>query len=241
MRETRKINICNKIFTKEDLKSIHKIFIDAYQGSSEGATLKFEYDFNDNTSIETASDKVFEEHDLLDTKKTIQVNFSFYDYPNKDMTFKLTHGNYSGNFSNEIRISSNDNVWPGYMQNLFNDKLAAVKPQTKHPKHPFALGYLSSIIPTLLLVYSICGIMEKQLNSMFSKTELTAIASIVSLIVFYIFFRLFNQLINLFPQIEFDFGPEHMKIEKNKKRRLWIQFTIFIFPICLTAISLIFF
>jgi len=43
-------------------------------------------------------------------------------------------------------------------------------------------------------------------------------------------------LLNLWPEIELDFGPEHLKVEKLRRLRISIVFSIAIIPIILTIV-----
>ena len=47
-------------------------------------------------------------------------------------------------------------------------------------------------------------------------------------------FYLRNWLLSLWPTIEFDFGPEHLNIEKSRRNRILVFITFAVIPIVLT-------
>lgn len=236
MKETRTINIGRKIFKKEDLKSISKIFRNEYQNSYESGNntdLKFTYRCIDNITIQNESVKVFDEHGLLDMKKTSNVDFTFYDYTDdKYINLNVTHGDYG---SNEIKISGDGETWTRHISNLFEDELEAIKPQSNFFKHQYIIGAVLSCITAGTICFYITKITGIPL---FKKNETPSeagwIVSSFYLMGSVIVIPLFTWLIKLWPAIEFDFGPEHMKYEKQKKIRLWIVLSVVIIPIILS-------
>jgi len=246
IKEAKTIIIDRKIFTKEDLKSISKIFINENQSSTEkgnSITLKFTYNFIDNTSIESISLKAFEEHGLLDMKKSSQIDFTFFDHSDdKYMNFNITHGN---NGSNRIIIRGTGETWTRHITTLFNDELEALKPQSNFTKHNnlIAVG-LSIIISFIIGFYSFKILGKPIITKIFNNTtssEFTMLMSPIWFIGSVIAWPLMTWLTKLWPSIEFDFGPEHMRLEKKKKNRLWIVFSVFIVPIIIAIFMAIFF
>ena len=49
-------------------------------------------------------------------------------------------------------------------------------------------------------------------------------------------FPLREWLLCLWPSIEFDFGPEHMKVEKQRRLRAWVVLSSAVLPIVLTLL-----
>jgi hypothetical protein len=231
MKETRKISISRKIFSKKDLKLISKIFTNEYQQSYESensASLKFSCTFSDNTSIESDSSIIFEEDGLLDMRKSSLLDFTFWDYSDdKYINFRIRHGDYG---PNEVIISGHGETWTRCIFDKFEDTLKYIKPQSNFFKHK----YFINIVLSCIIGFYIFWILEKPITKIFilgTPNDVGLISFMFGLIGTAIVTPLLNWLIELWPIIEFDFGPEHMRNEKNKRIRVGIALTVFIIPI----------
>lgn len=235
MEETRTISIDRKVFNKKDIEVVSKIFTDEYQSSNEkknSTTLAFTYKFL-GSSIQSESPDMFDDHGILDMKKTLSIDFTFFDHTDgKYINFTITHGNYG---SNQFKIRGNGDIWARHIADSFVDLLASLKPQSNIRKHEYSIAFILAFLISFTIVFYIYKIigrpMAVKLNHSTTLGQLYILLFSIWLIGYAIACTITNWLVKLWPSIEFDFGPEHMKFEKNKKVKLGIVSSVVIIPI----------
>jgi hypothetical protein len=255
MKASRKIKVKNKVFKKSDIKNIWKKTNDHFQKSLQlknHTSFNFIINCNDETTYESDEDNFFEEGDLIDNKKINSLSIYYYDYDfHQSLQIDLSHGS---NYGNNIIVKGQNMDW---VQSTFlelNELLESITPQENFfIKRKVILKFILAIfvgysienfitIPFLNLFIS--PIRNPSYNllkvrSFFAEHQIFIrfIYAILYYVIGYgpssIFYHWF---LKLWPNIEFDFGPEHHKKEKNRRTRIYILISLYVFPILLSVI-----
>lgn len=252
MQTTRELPIDKKIFSKIDLKKFSKIFTDELKSceDTDAASMKFKFTFSDNSTIETDSIAIFEDDSIIYSEKCIELDFDFYNYSlDKYVNLKIMPEYPT---LSKIRIRGNDDKWIGYITNLFENTLKQTKPQNNFLlRHVLLIrtvlslfmGYITFMLikPLIFFLASISEINPSPLIiSLAAIVEANLLISILIglILILFSFYligygivdSLLTWLLKLWPSIEFDFGPEYLNTEKERRKRLWIFSSIFLLP-----------
>lgn len=259
VKDTRKIKIEGKIITKNDLKKISKILEDELEKSNKKGNLteiKYNFSFSDDTYREINSEIIFNDNEILDLKKTKKLQFEYWDFSEKKhVDFEARHGNYG---DTEIIIVGEDLEWTSYIFSLFEDVINSIKPQENFMiKYANILEIATSIIfgyyifslllPIYEILFDALGLTNyKGADKLISllRTNIYLSKFILSILYIFSFYLigggfahiLYKWILDLWPSIEFDFGPEHLKKEKEVRKRIGILITLIVVPIIINLL-----
>ncbi|MFA5047623.1 MAG: hypothetical protein WC516_01135 [Patescibacteria group bacterium] len=242
MKETRRKTISNKIFTKIDIRNIYKAVYEEYKTSdvqSAGLSIRLLLDCQDGVRYESESDELLSDGDIIDIKKCTSINIEYYDYKsNKYISVIIRHGD--SDYYNDFTVSGSDRNWVSGTFDRINIVIGAIKPQSCWLKKFKSLMLYASAILLAVGVYKIIYILLYQYIRSAAQPPQTI--KVIIEIFFFWLLALFPILIiedwvlKLWPSVEFDFGPEHQKAEKNKRKRLWLFFSVIAVPLLLASI-----
>lgn len=258
MKETRQIVIKKKIFTKSDILNIGQILLNEYnsaQKKEHHSSVAFKLNCSDGTSYESESYELFENGSIIDIKKINSLEMSFSNYKLESyINFSITHGNEYGN---HLIVRGNDRNWVDGLFTRLKEIINSVKPQNH-----WILKYKTLILHLIALgvgviIYSILNfLLYRHIQPIKNPSDtVQAIRTFFITNPFFVylidwFLRWFmgipwaisirSWLLNLWPVIEFDFGPEHMKVEKNRRFRIALIFSSVVIPIFLSILYDIF-
>lgn len=268
MKQTRKIEISQRVFTSKDLVRIANVLdkqrLDEqhtkkpfkkleYEPVNRKDNWAYEVNFEDGTSVEEDSPKVFEEEWLSLYSRPVEVTMSYTNYSEnrRRISVSLSHGDDHISFRNQITVSGSDEQWVNANFQLLKDCVASVRPQTswfvRHPNlllNLVALGLGSSINLIVFLIVSMYrGPVPRVLQQ--PPPWFAAMPPLAAWVFVWVtrwlsgFFwgawAIRRWLLDLWPSVEFDFGQEHFKIEKKKRERLNAVWVLAIAP---TLVSL---
>lgn len=254
MKETKRKIIEGKVFTKNDIRNIWKVVNEEYTISKQNKNhVLFELELNckDWTSYESESDDLLNDGDIIDTRKCISISIEYHDYDlDRRISTALKHGN---NNNNGLLVSGLDRNW---VAGTF-DKIYSIVDSAKPQEHWF-IQYKSLILHIGALIFGfllveISDILfspfvdpvknpsEKVLEIRNFLNEYFVVKYIIIGILYWsggIFPILFirDWVLKLWPSVEFDFGPEHQKSEKNKRIRIGLFFLAIIIPLLVNFI-----
>jgi hypothetical protein len=254
MKEIRRKIIEDKIFTKSDIRNIYKIVNSEYEYSKKAknhSSLELELNCQDRTSYESESDDLLNDGDIIDTKRCVSVSIEYHDYNlERKISVTLKHGR---DYNNEFIVSGLDRNWVSGIFDRIDTTIDSVKPQ----KHWF-IQYKSIILHVSafffgLMIYRILDILWYQhIESINTPSEIIqAIRDFIHKYLFVLYtiqgilfwlqgvfpvWYLRDWVLKLWPSVEFDFGPEHQKSEKNKRNRLELFFFVIIVPLLISFI-----
>ncbi len=243
MTETRDKKIFNKIFTKKDIERVWEIFSLNFNESKikNDASLKMRITCLDETQYETDGDELLKEGDIFDIKKikTLGLQYSRYN-ENKRIEFNLKEGNNSE--YNNLVVRGDDKNWVAGTFSKIEDLIKSVRPQNIWCiKHKISIIIIVTFIFSNVFLLAINYFHPSYIGNF--ESSVISIGQYMAGLLYTLFFALLlattvvDWLIKLWPDIEFDFGPEHEKRQKNKRSRIYIFFTIIGLPLFLLIIE----
>jgi len=257
LKESRRIVITDKVFAAADLRRLAAIFEKQKtlaKGTQQHCNISFSIAFENHLSRETDSSEIFSDEGLSLSSRATDVEMSFSNYTlERWVALRLTHGNHSS--GNTATVSGNDARWLSEAFLALQEAIAQVPPQKvwfakhyrllvninailigfsgdaamgmiikmfmhwSHPARPVLPAWIEQIhaLPSSILIP--VSIMWKWLLGQFWGA-----------------FSLTNWIVTLWPSVEFDFGLEHLKTEKIKRKRLVIVMTLIVLPFLISEL-----
>ena len=246
----RDYKIRNKIISKENLKTICDAIYTEYSISKDSqnySSFNIQIDCNDNSNYDDSTLSILNDGNILDIKKINQLSITFYNYSH-DKRINLTLSD-TDEYLNYFTISGSNNNWvEGTYTKLLNIINSFTPQENFVLTHKKLINNVSSIIFGLpiyrLYTYVLnCVITPKPLEN--PSQALLLLKDILNTHIGIAIYTLLmswcmgglpsiyftNKLYKLWTSIEFDFGPEHNKYLKNKRKKIWLFITIIIIPI----------
>lgn len=254
MKETIRKIIDNRVFTKDDIIRIGEIIENQKEENSEldsRSTKKYVITCDDSTSYESGSLSIITDEDIIDVKKTQSIEMSYHNYASeKSVDIELFH---NGPRYINCRIAGNDRNWVNGTLREIEEKIKGTKPQDNFfLRHPVLLYNVSAfgigILLSKIVVYILLSLFGGTPSSEPDPYWLQLIKSfpILGILINWAFYWLFgamtfasntrNLILELWPSTEFDFGPEHLKLEKKRRNTIVIVLTVVIIPILVSFI-----
>jgi len=249
IKEQRIYKIKWRVISANNIRHIAQLAQREYQSSKSldhHANISYKLNCEDSSSYVSDSTSLFEEGGNLDIKKALMIQINYHDYTNtRDIDIVIKEGSSNSYFE----IEGEDRNWVSGVFAELEEHLKSIKPQNQ-----FLIKYKPIIIPILSLIigYSISSLLD---CFIFNNLELPTITNqnflsfvtyisnnpllrlIISILLrtfqgFISFtYPIYNWLLELWPVIEFDFGPEHYKIIKKRRSRVIFILTMLILPI----------
>lgn len=250
MKTTRKKIIQGKIFTKENIRSLWakiKLEYDNSRKEENHSSIKIEINCIDGISYESETADLIQDGDVIDNKRCSNINIEYHDYQQeKRISLNISHG---VGYGNDLMVRGDKNWVAGTFDSL-DDIIESAKPQEhwfiKYKTVILNLGAITFgyFIYKLLDIISIGTNENPSANVMRIRDFLHSniiLLNIIKIIIFWLqgifpLWWLRDWALKLWPSVEFDFGPEHKKIEKNRRKRLGLFFSIIIIPLLLNVI-----
>lgn len=259
MKETRKLHIKDKVFKIDDLKRFALIFEEQSnlaRQNEEHSSLEYELLFSDDTTVESEALDILEDDILFSSKRPVSVQFSYHNYAlNKRISLSLNHGDSS--YGNTIIVSGQEREWVNDIFATLTEIIKGVAPQESWIKrHPtlllniiaLGIGTFGYFLIDIILNLAFANIdLAKHIKPPKEGSLLYSLGLIIksSLWFFYLVewvwkwclgylwgaFEIRRWFLNLWPTIELDLGPEHLKIEKRKRKKIYAVFGLIIIPI----------
>lgn len=252
MKETRRFVIRKKIFTKTDFLNIGKLFLSEYSSAQQNknhASLEFRISCTDGTSYESESIELFDDGGILDLKKINTLEITFHNYMlDSYINISVVRG---GGYSDALIINGKDQNWVNGVFTRLKEIIDSLKPQDNFLiRHKTALLHITALGIGIFIYFILWLILYRHIEPIKNPSE--TVKTIRSFFQTYPFFvrslywflywgmgipwapHIRTWLLNLWPNIEFDFGPEHLKVEKLRRIRIAMVFSIAIIPIILS-------
>lgn len=251
-------NISGKIISREDIiKLIDYLFNTFDVLTSEHKRFNLSIHTFDNEVYEIENTKLTVNNSVIDIKRINSIKISLIDYRNEKQIFlSLTQGD--DKWSNNLSIESSDEEWVNNQQTKLLDLIESWKPQKSYytKYRNYLLNFLAICIG--LLIIRLMANIEIDIDTESSKPGrlLILMNNLIELIPFtkYILLILISwfvgilpvlflgwikldaYLTSLWPPIEFDFGPEHYKYSKRRRKAIGLIITLIVIPILLNLI-----
>jgi hypothetical protein len=262
MNQSIKIPVKDKVISKQNLIKFGELLFRLYENDFEKFKDSFDREdsdpkeyyrgkftisiqCNDGTNYTSESLDILTEQDILDFKKAESISISFSgQYRSKYVDFNITEGS-SGNITriNTITISGDEVTWVRGTSEEIREILAHIKPQENIViKYKRIISIISGIILSYLSLWSISlllSLLMKQGVMNLEQTGATDDSWIIRLVLYVLTFAMpfsfmiNTQIKNLWHSVEFDFGPEHLQVNKAKRNLIATGFIGVGFPIIL--------
>jgi hypothetical protein len=257
VKQTRNIQISDRVFTAEDIRRLANI-IEAQKGPSKkaGHHVIFQYAvrFDDTTSLESDSPEVFDDEPLTSPARPVGIQMAFYNHSlGRQISIDLTHSDDS--YRNTAQVSGNDAAWVSHHFLSIKEAIEKAAPQVSWLRNHATL--LLNLIALGLGCFG--SLMLDGVYWLFLKDVAIPIKplpldspwrQLVNLRFWHVLgwmwlwgwgfflgaFTLRDWLLRLWPQVEFNFGLAHLQIERLRRQRIALVGTIIVIPILLEAI-----
>jgi len=254
MKQSRRLFIEDKVISKVNLKYIANIFFKENAYSEKGnklETTQVTINCVDNSTYQSNSINIIEDNGIIDIKKILSIEFYFYDdLIKKRIFFFITEGN--GN--SYVQISGDDSDWVNNLFTIFTEYINSIKPpdnwvlkNKKVLRQIIALGigkiilFVSYFIFSLFIQpdeYPTVGVLA--IRGFLDNNELIKIILFEWLVPWLCGLTwtplIFLSISKFWPKIEFDFGPEHLKSFKIRRKNANIFISLVIIPSILMII-----
>jgi hypothetical protein len=239
MKETREKKINNKIFKKQDIINIWNCFklLKKESLNPEKSEINMQIRCYDSTRYESSEGEFLKEGDIFDIKKieSIDLEYRFWDENGFDkVVLDIKQGEY-GYFN--LLVSSSKKDWVVTVFDKFEEIIKSLSPQKDFlKKYSIPLNIVIIIIFEYMFIKLMIYFFPENMTRI-SFWEIIFNFTFGTFVLFLIMsYSIFDYLKKLWPVIEFDFGPEHLKIEKQKRNYLWLWFTVLILPLIISLI-----
>jgi hypothetical protein len=256
--ETREQILSWLIFTKEDVRRIAEVLHECYRsskGKKHHSALSYEIVSEGGSSWDSDSPSIFDDGGPLDLKKTLGISMHFHDYQGGlNIDVSITEASH---YSNRISVRGRDPKWVRATFTSAREILDSVRPQNtfviRHKKpllHLIALGVGSGII--LVLSFVLDRIQFDRTIELEPGFWASLVVALIStswtryLVLIWatwaqgmltFAYPLHGWLLQLWPEIEFDFGPEHKNRIKTRRQRLNLVATLVVVPILVNVLT----
>ena len=255
-REKRSSIICWHVFSKKDIRLLAQFLFTEYEEAqklSHHSSIVFQLKCQGGISYESDSIQIFDDGGPIDIKKTEVIQMTFYDYSlDQIIDVSIAAGNNDG----ELSIRGTDKNW---VQGNFTSLLEIIDSITPQKNiilknkelllHLIAIGIGS-------LFYFINSLLFQDIPIQpINETSIAFLPFIVLLqhnkwlAYFFVLFLIWligiftfahpiqRWFLDLWPNIEFNFGPEHLNIQKRRRERIWVISTLIIFPFAINIVT----
>jgi len=246
MKQRRKLNIKHRIFKLDDLRRIANVFNEEAKLATESNhhySVNYSIHFADDSSLESELPSVLE-NDLVEIKRPIKVEFDFNNYAlNRGIIFSVHHG--ISDYGNGVFISAKDGgSWLNDNFKKIEDLILGALPQNAwFLKYStiigfllaFGIGSLFFFVLENILLLTVPDKAENLHGDIFNNYT----SWLFKVFIGFVFgaFDISKWFLSAWPNIELDFGPEHLKEEKKKRERIFVVITVIFFPILLSMLQ----
>lgn len=261
MKQTRRLQIRQRIFKMDDLKRIANVFDNQARlakKSDHHHTVKYTLYFADSTSFESDMPALLD-NTILQIKRPVKVEFYFCNYNlERSMSFSITHGD--SEYGNQFGIAANEQAWLNDNFTKIETFVNGAKPQSFwFVRHPIILANLIALgVGSLLVLFFdiFLNYLLDYLEIPRPNSDLPVIKNIRAFIAanqiwFYLagwFWRWFlgwlgcahsiaYWLLSAWPNIDLDFGADHLKIEKKRRLKIITVITLIVVPTLLSIVQ----
>jgi len=233
------------VFTKQDIQALAQALWQLYQEAKctpkedREVRVKYSISFEDDSTSSSSGGyrDVFADGEWIDLKRANEIRMYFEDRTsNREVDLVIVAGNER---RGSLTVEGPDQDWVGGIFKRFQTIIESAKPQPVWilryvaPNIPFVFGIASwwvgkLVVLLLIMLTGRTGWCEAKHRVQELAKENNAVIWIGGLVpatpaLFYVQ----NLLYKLWPRVEFDFGPEHLRLEKQRRRKItWLIGTI---------------
>ncbi len=240
MQVQRTLSVEDRVFTLSDLIRIAKVFerqIVLAKKAKHHFHAAFEVGFNDGTSLSSESADVLSEEALARPAKPMGISFTFFNHEyrmQRYLSFTVSHGSLPVSIVwNRATIKGGEKTWVDEQFLRLKEAIDASEPQKAWPKqHPRLLhctliGGFVAIVMLMLrvfdLIVSLAGVELQPVKGTDPLRDVVGsflpvlAGGLLFLLGTMAAFWIGDKILAMWPCIELDIGPEHLKLEKRRR------------------------
>ncbi|OHX42362.1 hypothetical protein [Cytobacillus oceanisediminis] len=259
MKESIKAKIEDRVFSRENIIKIATIIYSKYEedlkkyesspedfrGLNYHGSFKIELTCDDDTQYTSDSLELFTKDDIIDRKKVWSISIRFWGHNDEEIRFAITEGNQKT--PNLLHVTGENGLARLWFSEL-EDVIKHVKPQENfiltHKKvFTVIVSYVFSILTLISFIFSL--VILNKLGLFTSNPDAEVDNAWIYLLVFIMIcslpwkIKIDKWIDSFWYSVEFDFGPEHYKKTKNKRKIFWIAFSAVFLPLILFLLSIL--
>jgi hypothetical protein len=250
VRESQYSTIENKIVTLEGVSRLAHLVDEEFKRSRKNehhSRISFSAVCADDSSFETEDAALFDSGSILGDKKVSSVSILYHDFDNdSDISIRFYHGSYSGS---SFKISGRDSNWVSGIAKRLADIIGGFSPQNTFVKRHhlsttllFSLG-IGAIIMNLIALIPVEPSPNPPQWAVSLRAAYEAVPLLRVLIKYFIgtvigiFWAdgITERLIELWPSIELQIGPEHTFLERKRRNFLITVGLVIVLPLLVSV------
>jgi hypothetical protein len=200
----------------------------------------------DGSIYESESNEILKSGSILDTKQISSLSFNFNDYNhNASLSMNLRHTNF--NDYNDITVKGTDSLWVNGIIQKIENFLESLENQSIWSKKYNILLIIffdiciAFVFAEVLLKFIIFmnSLQPVNPNSEKATIQFIFIMSFIPMlgVAFYPARLLQDKLNELWPNIELQMGMDYNQLERKRRNKVWLLFTLVILPTALTLLA----
>jgi len=253
IKENRLLRIENKIITIQDLYNLGEILISEFDSLSPSSKKKNQVSFEvkcfDPTSFVSSELDIFESQSPILKKRVKSILMTYSSASGRRISVTIVHGNTSQtqNVVSEIQVEGDDSYWISGMFDKFINTLNTIQNQKSWILENKRAIYWVAFIVGFIVSGQVWDFFSDLNQGTFWKIATESIENFIILGLFisilfgaipsFFFTFLFMEYLHkVWPSVEIQVGPEHLHLEK-RKRKIFIQvLTLFILPLLISLV-----
>lgn len=252
MKIKKTYKISGVVVKQENIRELANIIHKEYtKKSNKDKHTKIEYILKscDNNQYESENKDIFLKGGFLDSKGIIAIEMDYYNYEDDERIFiDIEHSNENRIFRNEITVSGHNEIWVNGVIKSIECCISNWKKQIEWPykfKWPliilFAIGIGLLYLNFLEFLFRYIVVLQP----VSPKPEWTISLRPIMMFIYYLagfafgYFPasyLMSKICELYPEVEFDIGPEHLKKEKVRRKKIFMIITVGLLPLIIAVI-----
>jgi len=255
-------NIKDKIISKQNIIVLINHIFNIYEGlESAHKKITISLHTTDSEVYEIENSNLDSNNNILDIKRIENIKIDLTDYRN-DKHFSINLSQGDDKWSNNLVIGSKDELWVNNQKIMLEESIKSWQPQNVYySRYKDLLLHFLAICVGLLIIKIVVLFSDQSIQDTTSETTdpgrfllflgkllesipltrylfIAVISWIVGsgIVIFTIWFKIDNYLSDLWPSIEFDFGPEHFKFSKRRRKSIGVIITLIVLPVILRGL-----
>jgi hypothetical protein len=258
IRETRRMDIDSKVFERNDLLNLARVIIDEFdkfkiknEKSNFSPEKRFQINCSDKTSYDSQNPDLLEVGGIVDFKLIDSIRMNLKDYMTySNIEISIIEGKGYGHW-NGISVDGENRDWVNGVFNRLTECLNAVRPQNQQvqmitllcvPFVAFGIAIIFWLIVGLIISSSLPFVNETASFQDMPFYITTYIKEAKSWLIYVFIFSLFiahsirEDVLKLWPSVEFNIGPTHHNITAKRKRQIIGFISTFAVPIVIMIV-----
>lgn len=236
MKRTFRAEIDGRVFTEGDIRAMAQLLWELYEQAQSSsacerdAHVTYSIAFTDGSVASSNAMDVFDDGEWIDLKRAQRISMEFEDrVGHREVGLFIVAGSER---LSSIEVEGPEQEWVGGKFRRIQTLIESARPRPAWIRH-WALPSVVVFISTCLFVF-----LEVLLSSKgIGETSYVPRWVLILMAISPIHVAMLNQLSKIWPMIEFDFGPAHMRTARTRRKAVgWVIGTLLL-PVALGVIT----